>query len=364
MIEEAARLYVELDGNLTAIAERFQTPKSTVNKWLMRAQDIGLIQRTGQTSQPIAARHVTVGMHKPAFNGFSVPAFPDESLPAEQILDHMERAFHQRKTAAAARKWFQISINENLPIGINWFGDPHIGSNGCNIALLRRDVKLVTQTPGMAGANIGDTVDNWSAKLIRLYADNDVSRKTERTLARWFLRDSGVKWMVWLEGNHDSMDGEFSTYLRTINANQIPMMDWRAQFVLAFPNGVKFKIDAAHNHKGHSMWNELHGQERAAVFEEDADLFIAGHHHNWAYKVKELIDGRVVTLARVRGYKFIDSHADRWQFPSQQQGASGVTIFDPITDSPTERIRFYADVAAGCRKLTYLRELYSKKRAA
>jgi hypothetical protein len=294
-------------------------------------------------------------------DAITFPVFLDEELPAEKILEHHAAAFRKRAAAAKSRKWFTINANETRPIAFNWFGDPHLGANGCNVDLLMRDVALVAKTPGMFGANIGDTVDNWSGKLVKLYAENDVSRKTERKLARWFLKESGVRWAVWLEGNHDLMDGEFSTHLRTLNAKQVPMMDWRAQFVLQFPNGKKFKIDAAHNHKGHSMWNELHGQERASVLEEDADLFIAGHHHTWAYKVKELADGRVVTLARVRGYKFIDSHAERWQFPTQQQGASGVTIFDPITDSPTERIRFYADVQAGVDKLTYLRAKYSAK---
>jgi len=285
----------------------------------------------------------------------SLPVFPDDDIDALSILDHMAKRFKQRKAAADARKWFRVKVSTDEPIGITWFGDPHIGSNGCNVPLLRRDVDIASKTPGMYGANIGDTVDGWGGRLIKLYAENDVSKKTERLLARWFLRDSGVKWILWLAGNHDSMSGDFTHYMEACNVAMVPMIDWRAQFILAFPNGCEVKVDASHNHKGHSMWNPLHGQARAAHMEEPADLFIAGHHHTWATHSEELPDGRVVKLLRARGYKFMDTHAARWQFAEQQNGASIVTILDPLTDSLTERVKVFEDVEAGADYLTYLR---------
>jgi hypothetical protein len=287
----------------------------------------------------------------------TLPDFPDDDIPAEQILDQMERRFAQRLEHARAMHWFEVKVRDNRPIGICWFGDPHLGSNGCNVSLLRKDVKVVSSTPGMYGGNIGDTTDNWpwSGRLLAQYANNDVSKQTERRLARWFLEDSGIKWMVWLEGNHDAMDGGFTTYLRAINANAIPMVDWRARFKLSFP-GKTFKIDAAHNHKGHSMWNELHGQDRSSLVDETAHLYIAGHHHTWALKQKELPDGVVTLLARARGYKWIDDHAERHGFHSQGHGASIVTIFDPLAKSPVQAVRGFADVEEGAEFLTWLRK--------
>ena len=89
--------------------------------------------------------------------------------------------------------------------------------------------------------------------------------------------------------------------------------------------------------------------------EEATDLIIAGHHHTWAHKAKEMPDGRVVQLVRARGYKFLDTHAARWQFAEQQNGASIVTILNPLSDSPTERVKVFADVEAGADYLGYLR---------
>lgn len=346
LVRIVAQSYVTHGGSTQAISQETGISYGTVKHYIKAAREKGFLTESD--------------VYSPIESALKFPVIPDEDLSAEEILAHMQKAFNKRLNAEAAKKWFKIEVQENLPIAINWFGDPHLGSNGCNVGLLQRDVKIVAATPGMYGANIGDTVDNWAGRLVRLYAENDVSRRTERVLARWFLQESGIRWLLWLEGNHDTMDGEFAQYLRTLNAAKIPMHDWRAQFIVAFPNGIEVRVDAAHDHKGHSMYNDLQGQERASFFEEPADLYIAGHRHTFAYKVKEMADGRVVLMARVRGYKMIDGYAKKWQFPNNQQGASGVVILDPLTKCLGERMTFCTDVQAGANKLTYLREMYSK----
>lgn len=282
-----------------------------------------------------------------------LPVFPDEGMEAEQILDHLEKKFSKAWDLHQAKHWFPIKVREKRPVAITWFGDPHLGSDGCNVALLRRDVKIVGQTEGMYGANLGDTTDNWGGRLTRLYAENDMSRPTERKLATWFL--DSVPWVLWLEGNHDHMDGAFTAHMRAINANHVPMIDWRARFRLVFPNGREVRIDAAHDHKGHSLWNELHGQDRASLIDEHADLFMAGHRHDWAIKQKELPTGRVATLARARGYKFVDDFATKHGFHQKHNGASIVTVIDPEPRSACELVRAFADVEEGADYLAFKR---------
>ena len=284
-----------------------------------------------------------------------LPVFPDDDIDTEEILDHMERRFQKRQAREQAEHWFAINEPTDEPIAYSWFGDPHLGSNGCNIPLLRRDIEIIKSTPGMYAANIGDTVDGWGGSLVRLYADNDVSRQTEQRLARWFLEEAGIPWRLWLLGNHGVMDGSLVAYLEGINAHRIPMVDWRARFRVVFPNGCEIRVDAAHDHKGSSIYSPVHGQKRAALWDEDADIYIAGHRHNWALASEEVAGGRVINLARARGYKYLDEFARRRNYVIQQCGASIVTIFNPTTESPVRRVQVFADVEAGADYLTWLR---------
>jgi hypothetical protein len=346
---------LEDDCVRTRIEAWLRNDKSVVRA----AEELGINTKTlGSTIYSAEGRRVAAELTQddvPETGDIVLPIFADDDIPASRILDHMEARFRQRLEHANSLRWFEFSVKDTKPIGIMWFGDPHLGNNGCNIPLLRRDIEIAVSADGMYAANLGDTADNWGGKLMRLYGESDVSRKTERRLARWFLQDAGIPWILWLEGNHDQMDGAFTAYLRAINASVIPMMDWRAKFKIQFPNGAVCRVDAAHNHKGNSMWNELHGQERAAIMDETADLYIAGHHHDWGIKRKELPCGTVVTLARARGYKFIDSYAHRGNFVTMKRGSSIVTIIDPMADQ-AGRVHAFDDAAEASEFLKWKRK--------
>ena len=150
------------------------------------------------------------------------------------------------------------------------------------------------------------------------------------------------------------MHGEFATFLKSENVAQIPMLDWRARFRLVFPTG-EIKIDAAHNHKGTSIYSRLHGQKRAALWDEDADIYVAGHHHTWAITHEELDDSRVVWMARARGYKWLDQFATRHGFHRDEFGATILFVIDPHETHPVRKITAFADLEEGAEFLTWKR---------
>ena len=290
-------------------------------------------------------------------SGIIMPDFPSDDIETEEIIDNLERRFEKNLAHQQAKHWFPIKFPDDKPIGLAVVGDPHLGPH-CNFPLLRRDVDIMANTDGILAVNIGDTTDNWSNRLMSLWAETDVSRDTERKLARWFLQDAGVQWGLWLMGNHDTMNTEFSTYLEAVNAKKIPMVDWRARVRLVFPSG-ELRLDAAHNHKGTSIYNRLHGQKRAALWDEDADIYVAGHHHTWAVAVEELDSGRVVTMGRVRGYKWLDNFAVTHGFAQQKYGATILFVINPREDNPASRVMVFPDLKRGAEYLTWIRSLYS-----
>lgn len=282
------------------------------------------------------------------------PPSLDGYLTASEIIEQNVRRFKKKIESHKSKKWAPFKVMTDQPIGLCVFGDPHLDNKGTHWPLLLEHTEICRTTPGMFGMNIGDTHDNWVGRLVAQYAESNVSRKDTWKLIEWFLKDSGVNWLIWLLGNHDSWNFGDETMSKLVK-NVCIMEDWRAQFKLVFDNGREVLIDAAHNHKGHSQWNSLHGQQKAASMGGIAHVYIAGHLHNWALAQNECPHtGRIYHLARARGYKHIDAYGENLGFGSQNEGSSIVIVIDPRAKD-INLVRCFADVREGADYLTYLR---------
>ena len=331
---EFIRVYQACNGNPQAIAKTIGVgPRSVYNR-VQSLLSKGLLDL--KADEPV------------------LPTFPDNDIPIEQIIGSMEKRFSARHAHAEAKRWFEIKLPDK-PFALMMWGDPHLDSNGCNWPLLRRDIEVAKQ-PGVYSLNIGDTLDNWpnGSRLVALYAHSDQSVETAHRLAKWYFEEAGITWLVVLLGNHDLWPGH-ANLKHLICRKNLVMEEWGARFVLCAGN-ARFKIHAAHNFPGHSMWNTLHGQQRASHMKEEADIYVAGHTHNWAIHQEESASRRFTYwLARARGYKFLDDHAERLGHDPQSEGASILAVFDPASTSQAGRLQCFADVTRGADYLAYLR---------
>ncbi len=322
VLDEMVAAVAEHGGNVTNAADALGLARGTLQNRLRAAKRRGL---TRADEAPV-----------------DLPEFPDDDIDTERIIQSLEKRFSKRSGAAAARKWFKVKVNIDGPFGIMWYGDPHLDSNGCNWPLLRKHIALHKKCDALLGAGLGDYSDNWTGRLIRLYADADTSKHTARKLVKWFLQDAGVPWFLFIMGNHDLWnDGD--ALLREMNVNRIVMED-RAQFRLVPPNGQECRIWVEHDFKGHSMWNTLHAAQKAAHMKEMAHLYVSGHKHNWALHHEESASrGFCYWLARTRGYKYIDDFSESLGHFPQEEGASIVSIHDPNATSMAGFVQCFAD---------------------
>lgn len=310
----------------------------------------------------------------PADDSIELPEFPPEHVPIDRLIERLKEQASIRKASYDAHTWFPIKVKDSRPIGIMWFGDPHVDDNGCDWNLLSRHVELCHQ-PGVYGVNIGDTSNNWFGRLASKYASQDTSVATARRLASWLFLDSGVRWMITLLGNHDQWgDGAaiLAEMVKRHGTQKVILHDWEARFSLKFSNGTSINIWAAHDFPGDSQWNPLHGPVKAARFGPDVDLLVCGHKHNWGISQWELADkGTSPVMIRTRGYKFNDDYARRIGKQDQKAGSSIFTIIDPNGETRESRIIPFVDVERGVEYLQWLRSKYTiltqksgKKRAA
>lgn len=286
----------------------------------------------------------------------SLPEFPDDDISADEIIDSMCSRFTKRWDYRKAVKWFPIKVNENKPVGIAFVGDPHLDDNGTNWPLLKHHADVMAGTEGLYAINIGDTLNNWVGRLARLYADQDTSKSTGRKLTKWFMNESGIRWLVWIFGNHDMWSDDFTAWMRASSTQKVIMQDWQAQFRLLFPNGTDIKVHASHNFPGFSQWNTLHGSQKAARIKSPAHLYASGHTHNWAIHQEESASRDFVYwLIRSRGYKFIDEHATVLGHEPQEYGATVAAIINPLSKTQPGQIQCYADLDEAADYLTWLR---------
>lgn len=287
------------------------------------------------------------------------PEFPVDDIPIEKVLDLMEERSQLRMQSYEAHTWFPVKIKDTRPMGILWFGDPHLDDNGCDIKLIRRYAELCATTDGLYGANIGDSSNNWSGRLAALYAKQDTSQKTARRLVEWFMLHSGIRWALWLVGNHDAW-GDGADILALMAAKhrtqKIVCHDWEARFVLQFKNGCEIRINAAHDFPGNSMWNPLHGAVKTAKQGDRIDLLVCGHLHNWAISQWEMAaQGNIPVMIRVKGFKTYDQYAQRLGHYEQKEGAAILTVIDPTAPTKAGRVTAFADVETGVEFLRWLR---------
>ena len=295
----------------------------------------------------------------PEASDIEAPIFPEADITVEEMIESMSKRSAIRAKHAAAAKWMPFKVNSNLPIGLAYIGDPHMDDDGCNWELLRRDCKIMKETPGLYGIGAGDYHNNWVGRLQALYASQSATKDDAWRLINWFFKDSGINWLLALVDNHDAWN-DGTRMLAEVAKYQCPVVNWRAQFKLVFPNRRECLIDAAHNFKGTSIWNNMHGPLRAAKLGGIAHLYLAGDHHVWGLVQSECEEtNRVYNLARARGYKFRDSYARENGFGEQNHGSTVVAIINPQAKSDACFIKCFADLQDGAEYLKYLRKVYA-----
>lgn len=297
--------------------------------------------------------------------GWKVEDFVNTSRPAEDddIPDGLEVLNRHAPINAAyidssRKKWRRIVPVRHEPFGVAFVGDPHVENKGADLGKLRRDVETI-RASGFRAINMGDVIDNFheTGKLAKLQAKNRMSVSEAYGVARWLIRDSGVKWDAHLLGNHDAWGGlaMATMFQQWASEAKTRFYDWMAQITYQWDGG-SYTVLAAHDFKGSSIYNPLHGAMKRALEDGTADLYAAAHRHNHAKAdMPNAFRERHYQFVRVAGYKAWDDHAHRSGYAQADEGHSAVAIINPWAETKEGRCRVFHDLSEGAEWLQTLK---------
>lgn len=287
---------------------------------------------------------------------FEVPPAADTELPVDELLAFRKRQFEIRQAAEEKNKLLPVTVRLKGPVGILWFGDPHVDDDGCDLALLEAHAKLVRETPGLWGASMGDVSNNWVGRLARLYGQQSTSAKQAWQLVEWFV--GLVDWLILIDGNHDLWSGAGDPIKWMVSRSSLHQ-EYGARLSLNFPNGSSVFVNGRHEFAGSSIYNPAHGQMKKIHLGTRDHILVGGHKHVSGYGVlKDPATGRICHGLQVASYKVYDKYAKEKGFADGAFGPSALTVIDPDKpDNHPDKIKVFWDPFEGAWYL-------NKKRAA
>ena len=335
---EALNAYHSCGGNKSAAARLLELPVGTYKARLNRA-----LEDPGVTAAE-----------------FERDPLPSELPTAEELLKLREKEFDRKNTAENARKLVPVRVKLDGPIGILHLGDPHVDDPGTDIYALQRHVRLIQQTPGLFGANVGDLHNNWVGRLARLYAEQSTTAQQAWVLVEWLV--TSCDWLYLILGNHDCWTGAGNP-IDWMRRGTIGVTEAHgARLALTFPNGKVVRINARHDFTGHSMWSPIHGAAKAVQMGWRDHILTCGHKHTSGFVcLKCPATGLLSHAIRVAGYKIHDSYGKEKGLPNQNISPAFGTIIDPRFEDDDPRLihTVYCPEHAA-DYLTWLRERYEK----
>lgn len=285
-----------------------------------------------------------------------VAAPPPADLPTDELIERRIREFRQRREHEEARRLIPVRVPTSLPIGILFFGDPHVDDDGTDLELLQEHARLVRTTPGLYGANVGDTTNNWTGRLARLWAQQGTSASQSWQLAEWFIREV-KKWLFLVGGNHDLWSGEGDPLKWIARAAGALYQSSEVRIALQFQNSLEVRVNCRHDFSGHSQYNPAHGAMKAIQFGSRDHLSTCGHKHTSGYGILRDADSGIICHAvQIASYKRYDRYQRERGWRDQFISPCAVAVIDPSlpSDHPS-LIQMFWDAARGAEYLTFLR---------
>lgn len=299
---------------------------------------------------------------------FTIEGLPDDGEPtAEEMIATLAERHRRRQDHHEAAKLRQVRVHLGGPIGIGFFGDPHVDDGGCAWGDLESDVRICRDTEGMLAVDVGDNSNNWVGRLMRLYADQEITPKQSLKLIEWLM--TSLPWLLWEDGNHDTWNtekGDPTEVMHRLLKRVGLMNSGGTRMQLNLPAGVSFTMHVRHDFPGGSQFNPAHALVRETLFGYRDHILACGHRHSSGYiPVWHNDPRRLCHGLRLGTYKDFDKYAKDKGFQESNWARSMATVIDPdFAHDPVRYIRAFFSLEEAAEYLTWRREKWALGKSA
>jgi hypothetical protein len=297
--------------------------------------------RFGLTPEAIKKRTQRWRAEQPATAPMAVQ-FPElKAAPAQgwsgDYLEAIIDAQDQMAEHDTTQNKVPINLPDNLPVGICFSGDWHIGGRGTDHRLLREYLYLWRHTPGLKLIGMGDYAELFMGKLARIGLEEhimapDMQIGTVEDLIKGELSDSLI---ALLKGNHDNWAGHYQNFVMTLAQSihptghdrpGIPYIGIGGEIDLTV-GAQAYRIAAWHRYPGGSAINKGNNQRRVNVDHKGPDVTVLAHlHYNY-------MEGTDDIRLRCGALKVTDEHSRDAAGNVQADTRMPMIIFHPARKS-------------------------------
>ena len=271
---------------------------------------------------------------KPIIQGL----FPDDDLIDPDALWQLAIKQQRRMEERARLRLDQsVTIKDDLPFGVAFFSDLHMGNPSTDYHQAREDATVVGETDGLYGSFHGDGIDSWIIGRLQANQRNQiVGYEGEKQLFFNWLDLIGPENLLWfIPGNHDlwgHKEAGIDIFRERLRGTKV-LYGRHEVFLTVKQGGASWKILARHKWRGSSVFNDTHGievsWERRGL---DFDIGIGGHTHR-ATLCREFIRQGKKRLAILTGTYKVDGDYGRELGYAEPSGLGcGAVIFFPNGD--------------------------------
>lgn len=255
-----------------------------------------------------------------------------ETLDPEVVWAKAESIWRKQQ-AEAERRESQVIRFAHGPACIVFAADLHLGGQGVDYPRIRNEAEIMRDIPNCGVWLAGDVIDNfiwqWCASIRH---HTEITIPEEHVLAKTVLDILGPRLIASVGGNHCGWSRKAAAIdvLRDLTARVRPDVlydtDDCTANVEVGPSVTRIRV--RHKWRGSSIYNATHGQERAARWDDDADVYVGAHTHTEGTARSFTVGGKKKLAIQLGAYKRIDDYARVNGFAKPDSATAVALIID------------------------------------